>query len=136
MTRLKLHLKIRFERSLTMSSESLPPDRESVQSFDLHDDGYTLATFVYYSRDELLSVDFGDGRGPRPPAPLFHWQHDPDKRLFKLTLTEDGKREYWRDNPTRFLVVEPDPTTGTVKPVLKRGRPVYLWLCREEREAR
>ncbi len=51
-------------------------------------------------------------------------------------LTADGKTEYWRDNPTRYLVVEPDPTTGKIKPVLKRGRPAYLRLCREEREER
>jgi len=119
-----------------MSSESLPPDRESVESFDPHDDGYTLATFVYNSRDELVSVDMGDGSGPRPPIPLFRWEHDPEKRLFKLTLTEDGKTEYWRDNPTRFLVVEPDRETGKPRPATAHRRPVYLWLCREEREGR
>ena len=40
------------------------------------------------------------------------------------------------DNPTRFLCVEPDPETGAMRPVTKRGRPVYLYLCREEREVR
>ncbi len=117
-----------------MSTESLPPDRESVESFDLHDDGYILATFVFDSRDQLLSVDYGDGRGPTPPVPRFDWEHLADKRLF--ALTEDGKTEYWRDNPTRYLVVEPDPETGMMKPATTHRKPVYLWLCREEREQR
>ena len=50
-----------------------------------------------------------------------------------------GRRhvEEWRDNPSRFLSPEPDPKTGTMRPVTKRGRPVYLlYLSREERETR
>ncbi len=53
-----------------------------------------------------------------------------------FALTAEGSTEYWRDNPTRYLVVEPDPTTGKIEPMLRWGRPVRLWLCREEREAR
>ena len=67
-------------------------------------------------------------------ARRFRWEHLLEKRLFALTA--DGKTEYRRDSLTRYLVVEPDPTTGTIKPVLKWGRPVYLLVCREEREAR
>jgi hypothetical protein len=38
--------------------------------------------------------------------------------------------------PIRHLVVEPDPETGELKPVVERGSPTYLYLCREEREVR
>ena len=48
----------------------------------------------------------------------------------------DGTVEVWRDNPARFLCVEPDPETGAMRPVVQLGRPVYLYLCREEREVR
>jgi len=36
----------------------------------------------------------------------------------------------------RYLTVDPDAETGELTPVVERGRPAYLWLCREEREAR
>jgi hypothetical protein len=51
-----------------------------------------------------------------------------------LLTGPDGKTEVFRDNPTRHLSVVPDPQTGEMKPVMKYGRPTYLWLCREERE--
>ena len=66
------------------------------------------------------------------PPPRF--EHDPAGRVFRLT-TADGAVESFRDNPTRYLCVEPDPETGVMRPVLKHGRPVYLHLCREDREA-
>ena len=68
---------------------------------------------------------------PRPPA--FTFEHDRQKRLFIVTWP-DGKTERFRDNPARQLVVEPDPETGEMRPVVRRGQPVYLYLCREERE--
>ncbi len=48
----------------------------------------------------------------------------------------DGKTEYFRDSPVRFLVVEPDPRTGELKPAIRMGRPEYIYLCREDRESR
>ena len=68
----------------------------------------------------------------RPMPPVF--AHDKSKRLFTLT-GPDGKTEYFRDNPARQLLVEPDPETGEMKPVLRNGKPVFMYLCREEREA-
>jgi hypothetical protein len=67
-----------------------------------------------------------------PPA--FSFEHDKQKRLFMITH-EDGKTEHFRDNPARHLMVEPDPVTGEMKPVTKHGKPVCVYLCREEREA-
>ena len=68
---------------------------------------------------------------PRPPS--FTFEHDKQKRLFVLKWP-DGKTERFRDNPARQLVVEPDPETGEMRPVVRRAQPVYLYLCREERE--
>ncbi len=95
----------------------------------------TTYTYDGQGRRRYALGENGQGSVPHaaPPFPL-DWEHIPDKRLFALTA--DGSTEYWSDNPTRYLVVETDPATGEIKPVLKRGRPVYLWLCREEREAR
>jgi hypothetical protein len=61
------------------------------------------------------------------------FEHDNERRLFTLT-GPDGKIERFRDNPTRYLMVEPDPETGAMRPVIKRGRPAFIYLCREERE--
>jgi hypothetical protein len=76
---------------------------------------------------------------PLPPSPEWGWEHLPDKRLYALTEPEgegDRNTEYWRDYPIRYLVVEPEPETGKLRPSLKHGKPVYLWLCREEHEVR
>jgi len=83
--------------------------------------GVTVMTYTY-------SVD-----PDRPHPPRF--EHDPADRFFRLT-SADGAVETFRDNPTRYLCVEPDPETGAMRPVTKFGRPVYLRLCREDREAR
>jgi hypothetical protein len=59
-------------------------------------------------------------------------EHDREKRVFRLTA--DGKTEVFRDNATRYLVVEPDPVTGEIMPVIREGKPKFLWLCRQEHE--
>ena len=70
-----------------------------------------------------------------PLTALFEFEHDADKGIFRLNWP-DGKVEVFRDKPVRHLVVQPDAETGEMKPVIKRGRPTYLYLCREEREVR
>jgi hypothetical protein len=63
----------------------------------------------------------------------FSFAHDHARGLITLT-TADGRTERFRDNPVRYLVVEPNPQTGELQPAAKHGRPVYVYLCREERE--
>ncbi len=64
--------------------------------------------------------------GPAPENPAFEFTHDKDKGLFILTWS-DGRVERFRDRLARQLMVEPDRETGAM-------RPVYVYLCREERE--
>jgi hypothetical protein len=66
-------------------------------------------------------------------APAYHFEHDKKKHLFVLTAP-DGKPEYFRDNPARHLLVEPDPESGGLRPVIMRWKPAYVYLCCEERE--
>ena len=82
--------------------------------------GTTIATYVYEVR--------------LPPPVRF--EHDAAGRVFRLTIPDDGTVEVFRDVPARYLRVEPDPETGAIRPVMKQGRPEYVWLCREEREDR
>ena len=65
--------------------------------------------------------------------PAFQFTRDKEKRVFILAWP-DGKVEHFRDNPARQLVVEPDRKTGEIRPVTRNGQPVYMYLCREERE--
>jgi hypothetical protein len=66
-------------------------------------------------------------------------EHNREKRVFIVT-DPGGKPAYFRDQPARFLVVEPDDDDdaepGAMKPVLKHGEPTVLYLCREEWEGR
>jgi hypothetical protein len=66
---------------------------------------------------------------------LFNFVHDQAKGLCILTKA-DGSLEHFRDKPTRYLVVEADSRTGKLMPTVKGDEPVYLYLCREEREQR
>jgi len=121
-----------------MNAAVPPADPQPEEPGEPRDHFGGITTYVFDSQDQLQSVDSGDGRGPVPVSPsprLFRWEHLAEKRLFALTDFWDGKTEYWRDNPTRYLVVEIDDETGEVKPAVKDRKPVYLWLCREEREA-
>ena len=82
------------------------------------DQGMTTYTFTY-----------------EPKRDPFEFEHVEEKGLFALT-GPDGKIEYFRDRPTRYLVVEPDPGTGQAGLAISRGRPLVLWLCREVPEVR
>jgi hypothetical protein len=63
--------------------------------------------------------------------PPHRFEHDPAARVLRLTAP-DGSVEAFRDRPAKYLCVEPDPDTGAMRPVVKRGRPVFLYLCRED----
>jgi hypothetical protein len=76
-------------------------------------------TFTYYFFDEQ----------PR----RFDAVHDKAEGVFLLTRP-DGTVERFRDRPARYLVVEPDSDTGELRPAVRRGLPVYLYLCREDKE--
>ncbi len=77
-----------------------------------------VVTFTYEARE-----------APRQ----FSFAHDRARGLY-VVIQPDGTTELFRDNPVRYLVVEPDPQSGEVRPAVKFGRPVYLYLCREHRE--
>jgi hypothetical protein len=81
-------------------------------------DGSRVTTFVWSTKPRTLPFTF---------------VHDQQKRLFILTWS-DGTVERFRDNPARQLMVEPDPETGEMRPVIKHGKPAFVYLCREERE--
>ena len=110
-----------------------PAPRDLPNDWNRH---FGVTTYSDDRGDNLTTVTYQ--HGPIPDSlglPAFQWEHLQEKRPFALT-GRDGKTEYWRDNPTRYLVVAPIQPPGSSNPVLKRGKPVWIWLCREEHEAR
>ncbi len=111
---------------------------------DLPPDQHSTTVYIYDYRDRLTEVR--EYIAPFPTSdeladqgslqsPPFSFEHDTQKGVFRLTWA-DGHFEVFRDKPDRLLVVEPDPETGKLKPVVKRGKPTYLYLCRQEHEVR
>jgi hypothetical protein len=84
-----------------------------------------------FAVDRHVTTVVYDAGPPRPPA--FTFSHDKQKGLFVLAWA-DGRIEKFRDRPARQLSVEADPETGEFWPVIKNGLPVFVYLCREERE--
>jgi hypothetical protein len=111
-----------------MNHARTPDDREP--SNDLRTSAHPLSTGFsgpYFTTTFTYFVE------AQPTG--FEFVHDKAKGLFILT-NADGTTEHFRDKPTRYLVVEPDSTTGELVPKVNGGEPVYLYVCREEREAR
>jgi hypothetical protein len=107
-------------------SNDLPPHAENEPNFRQQSpifryDGRlaSATTITYYIDEQTWRCNF---------------LHDKAKGLFVLTKP-DGTAKRFRDKPARHLVVEPDCETGDMRPAVKGGQPVYLYLCREEREA-
>ena len=115
---------------MSVSDERQPESRVTVYTYE---SGGGLASI-----EELTGEEFQRRQDPLEASddpPPFRFEHDRAARVFRLTAA-DGTVEVFHDNPTRYLRVEPDPQTGSMRPVKKHGRPVYLYLCRDEREAR
>jgi hypothetical protein len=68
--------------------------------------------------------------GSQPVAPPCSCERDEKKRVFRITAP-DGQTTEFHDRAVRFLVVEPDPTTGELEPAVVQGKPKVIYLCRE-----
>jgi hypothetical protein len=113
-----------------MNPESAPP---YPQPDDAGETGEPETLSYSYTDEETGAlVTVYTYRSDEPTTPLA-FVHEEQNGVFVLT-NPDGTHERFRDNPARHLLVEPDPQTGELRPVVKRGRPAYVWLCREERE--
>ncbi len=108
------------------------PDPPSATTY-IYDSGGEL-TVVWKCRDLVRTAQELAAAELRQ-EPTFSFEHDAQRGIFRLT-SADGTVEVFRDKPARHLVVEPDRVTGEMKPVVKRGKPTFLYLCREEREVR
>jgi hypothetical protein len=64
------------------------------------------------------------------PANPDRVEHDPEKRCLRLTRP-DGTTTSFRDQPVRFLVVEPDSNSGKLRPAVSMGKAKVVYLCPE-----
>jgi hypothetical protein len=115
-----------------MSSDSPLPRPDRAHSYYDDDGGRLSEARDVAGNDEFIVATYVYSCAPECP-PSFSFAHDKEKRLFVLAWP-DGRIERFRDNPARQLMVEAEPETGELRPVIKYGEPVYVYLCREERE--
>lgn len=95
--------------------------------------GEDITTYTYSS--SKTDTDTGTDTDTHEGPPSVRFEHDAAAGVFRL-IAAAGAVEMFRDRPTKYLSVEPDDETGGMRPVMKHGRPVFLWLCREEHEVR
>ncbi len=58
-----------------------------------------------------------------------------DRSRHVIQITREGEETAeFEDRPARFLLMDRDPQTKTVKPVLESGNPVYYYLASETGE--
>jgi len=97
-----------------------------------------VTTYVYDGYGNLLHVDEAPGTLARLAElkaelirkPNVEITRDPARRVIKVT-GRDGKTALFEDNPTRFLVMDRNPVTKALEPVIIHGEPLYYYLARE-----
>ena len=63
-------------------------------------------------------------------APRLEVDYDRSRHVIKITQ-EGEKTAEFDDRPARFLLMDREPETKKVKPVMEWGNPVYYYLARE-----
>ncbi len=97
-----------------------------------------VTTYVYDGYGHLLHVDEAPGTLARLAElkaelirkPKVEITRDPARRVIKVT-GRDGKTALFEDKPTRFLVMDRNPVTKALEPVIIHGEPLYYYLARE-----
>jgi hypothetical protein len=84
-----------------------------------------IMTYTYDCEGKNVTITYSVPFGPTATC-----DHDRDKRLFRLT-EPDGTTTEFHDREVRFLVVSLDPESGELEPVIERGGPKVIYLCKE-----
>ena len=64
------------------------------------------------------------------PEPKVEVTYDRARHIIKITQP-GGKTAEFDDRPVRFLVMDRNPVTKALEPVIIRGEPLYYYLARE-----
>src|SRR5262245_55428366 len=114
-----------------MNPDPQPEIHVTTYSYDAADHPCPRVTTISYCYDQAgrrTVVADPTGQGPQPPsqpeesptlpkAARFQFEHDREKGIVRIRWP-DGEVEVFRDKPVRYLVVEPDPATGEMKPIV------------------
>ena len=90
-----------------------------------------VTTYVYTGDGELISQS-DPPRKPRPVEvqPEAEVTFDRSRHVIKIK-EPGGKTVEFDDRPVRFLVMDRNPVTKALEPVIIRGEPLYYYLARE-----
>ncbi len=90
-----------------------------------------VTTYVYTADGELISVS-DPPRKPRPVEvePKAEVTFDCSRHVIKIK-EPGGKTAEFDDRAIRFLVMDRNPVTKALEPVIIHGEPLYYYLARE-----
>ena len=97
-----------------------------------------VTTYVYDGYGNLLRVDEAPATLARLAElesellrkPNVEITRDPARHVIKIT-GRDGKTALFEDKPIRYLVMDRNPQTKALEPVIIFGEPLYYYLARE-----
>jgi hypothetical protein len=93
-----------------------------------------VTTYVYDGNGELIPED--DPRRKRArlvevePKPKVEVAYDRSRHVIQIK-EPGGKTAEFDDRPVRFLVMDRNPVTKALEPVIIRGEPLYYYLAKE-----
>ena len=98
--------------------------------------GWDVTTYVFDGSGQLIGVS--DARRERvklvevqpPPEPKVDLTYDRSRHVIRIRET-NGKTAEFDDRPVRFLVLDRNPVTKALEPVIIHGEPLYYYLARE-----
>ncbi len=96
--------------------------------------GTNVTTYVYNGHGELISVSDARRKLARvvevEPEPKVDVTYDRARHVIQIKVP-GGKTAEFEDRPMRFLVMDRNPVTKALEPVIIRGEPLYYYLARE-----
>ena len=98
--------------------------------------GCTVMRYVYDGSGVVTSVSELRREGAKlvevqpPPDPKADLTYDRSRHVIRIK-EKNGKTAEFDDRPVRFLVMDRNPVTKALEPVIIHGQPLYYYLARE-----
>ena len=111
------------------------PDEELTESRSNHSryvSTYTTEDGTRHFADGVARRRFREIVDDRDPK--VEVGYDRSRHIIQIAQEGEETAEF-DDRPARFLLMERDPKTNTVKPVMEWGNPVYYYLASEAGDA-
>ncbi len=100
--------------------------------------GCHVITYTYDASGHLISASDAPGGNDKlvtvqpPPEPKVDLTYDRSRHVIRIR-EPNGKTAEFDDRPVRFLVMDRNPVTKALEPVIIHGQPLYYYLAREIR---